>query len=85
MSKLKVWDFAESLKMIEGGNPWVAVKVETEGLQYRYGTLYNGEVIKYMGIDGRLNDVPAWLGNCTIKHIDEDVLTSGETKYTIYL
>lgn len=86
MKKLTVTEFAETLRELEG-NPLVAVKVETEELQLRFSHIYEGYTVKYMGIDGRLNDVPAWLGRCEIKHIDEDVMMhkDGSMKYTIYL
>lgn len=83
---MKVWEWAERTR-IEEGNPRVEVKVETEELQLRFSHIYEGYTVKYMGIDGRLNDVPAWLGRCEIKHIDEDVMVHGDgsMKYTIYL
>lgn len=86
---MKVWEWAETFRII-GKNPPVIVKVETEELMNKYGTTYCGEFIKYAGVNGRLNDIPVWLGNCDIRHIDEDVmeytdLSGNKVMYTIYL
>ena len=73
---MKVWEFAEALLLTDGRNPRVIVEIETEDLKDKYGIA---------GINGRLNDVPAWLGNCDIIRFGTDVLVGNDMKYTIYL
>ena len=85
---MKVWEWAERTR-IEEGNPAVEVIVEKEELMVKFGqSLYDGyrnEMIRFAGINGRLGDVPAFLGGCDIETIELYSLKSGEMKYTIYL
>ena len=62
---MKVWELTKVIKMnTEEGNrnPITRLEVETRGLRNAYGTVYKGELIQYGGVDGRLGDIPAYLG-----------------------
>lgn len=59
-----------------GQNPAVNLDVVTPAVGERYGSEYQGELVKFGGVYGRLGDVPAYLGGeAVVSHWwDGDVL-----------
>ena len=75
---MKVWELTKVIKMNEedgNRNPVTRLEVETRSLRKAYGTVYKGELIQYGGVDGRLGDIPSYLGGEEVidYHIDNGV------------
>lgn len=57
---------------LEEGNVRCKIEVETGNIGWKYGGEYEGKKVFYAGLDGRIADVPAFLGDIEIKHVDND-------------
>ena len=62
---MKVWELTKVIKMNEADNdrnPRTRLHIETKSIRRAYGTEWEGKFMEYGGVDGRLGDIPAYLG-----------------------
>ena len=81
---MRLWELAKELYLSEG-NAACAVEVESEDIKCQFGTIYNGELCKYGGLDGRVGDIPAYLGDCDVITMVEKPTKYDGTKYIIFI
>lgn len=59
---MKVWQLMSGIKIRSERNERVELRVETNVIQVVYGSIYDGQLIRFAGISGRVSDIPAYLG-----------------------
>lgn len=63
-----LWEVMQDVRLYKGeavtghNNPAVWLDVVTPAIRERYGSEYQGELIGFGGVHGRLSDIPAYLG-----------------------
>lgn len=54
------------------GNPACNLEIETDSIAYEFGSIYEGKRVPFRGVNGRISDIPAYLGNCEVKTFWKD-------------
>lgn len=83
---MKLWEVMERIRT-NGGNAHCELIVETDEIREKFGTMYDGELVKYAGVNGRVSDIPAFLGGYEVNRIDEYFLKGNSfgIGYRVYI
>ena len=67
---MKVSELMKSIYLNEGNVPCV-LNVESEQWRIVYGHLYGNEFMRWHGVDGRVSDIPAYVGDCEVLYHEQ--------------
>ena len=65
-------DLMQAVYKYSEGNPRCNLEIETDSIAYSFGSAYDGERVPMRGVNGRVSDIPAYLGNCEVTNFWKD-------------
>lgn len=59
---MKLYELMETM-YLEHGNIMCSLDVETDAIANRFGHTHEGQAVAWGGVNGRISDIPAYVGN----------------------
>ncbi len=82
---MRISTFASKMMQSGNGGQPCNIYVVSEDIQNRYATEYKGAKLPCSGFSGVVNQIPAYLGNCTVKHIEAENSVIVGWRYKLYI
>lgn len=67
---MRVSEVMKKVYLSEGNAP-CELKVESEQWKIVFGHLYGNEFMRWLGVNGRVNDIPAYVGDCEVLYHEQ--------------